>query len=236
MPKSVAQMKRCLMIADRSGRRFFTQEANLMPLLEFAKTFSMDLAIVNVADPEILELTDLPKMICDTKTRPVADVEVLEQILPTDESKLVHIPLERTRSELIRTYREVRLQIQAWFVKGCILDMKYLRENLEAHELSDTAIRNQFNKVKQEFIDAGWTITSPKKGSYVAAKPAKSTSDEWNANFAELLDMPTSPVTMTTIKPSLAPSSNYWGTTTTYPAVTWTGTNTYGTSGTIILN
>jgi hypothetical protein len=69
--------------------------------------------------------------------------------------------------------------------------MKFLKENLESHELSDAAIRNQFNKVKQELIDAGFKITSPKKGTYLAeapkpkAKPSeKKTTDD---SLVELL-------------------------------------------------
>jgi hypothetical protein len=170
MPKTVARNYQCLMI-EADDRRYFTHEEHMPQLLEFCKSFDMNMSVVKVEGAPILDITDLPKAVCDAKKTPKAEFNVVRKILPFDPA--ICIPLVRTRSQILETAKAVREKIHDKFAKGEAVSRDMLIEEFPDASITAATFMQHVRLARKELEEKGYQFERISPGCYRAITPAQ---------------------------------------------------------------
>lgn len=147
-----------LMIKLKNRRKFFTHHKNLPMLIEFAKIFHAEIALVEADSAEILELENLAQAICEpgqpiTKQR----VEVLQQLYPMS---------QRKRQTLLKNATLIKKYIRARLLDNKSVSLKELKKRYNKLELTDSCLCNHFAHVRKELEEQGHRIEKVGAGKY----------------------------------------------------------------------
>ena len=137
----MAEIVNCLMLRTADKREFFTSICNLAQLIEFAKTYSAELLVVEATNVKLQNLPELVRSIClCNKTKHVA-YKIVENKLFALEN-----PINTIRQELLDK-KEVSL---------VYLENKF-------NTLSKSTLNNYFSRAKKQLVSEGKIIKKLKK-------------------------------------------------------------------------
>lgn len=168
MPKTIARNYQCLLI-EADGRNFFTHEEHLPQLLEFCKSFEMSMSVVKVDGARILDISELPKAVCDSKETPKTEYSLIRKIIPFDPSLCV--PLVRSRNQILETAKAVREKIHERFSKGEAVSKNMLEEEFPEATITSATFMQHVRNARKELEAQGYQFERIAPGCYRSITP-----------------------------------------------------------------
>lgn len=168
---------KCLLLTTNDRRQFFTRPEYLPQLVEFSNTFDVQMSIVQVESPRLLELNCLAPAICEHAPQAPINVEIVEQIRPDNiqlyvESAQIEIatPAVPARPKREKKPKDViRADIRKTFARGDIVDVKQLSKKYQRYRFKLCTFSNHVKKVRDQLALEGQATCKVAKGQYQIA-------------------------------------------------------------------
>ena len=149
-----------LLIETKDKKKFLTHEKNFLQLIEFAKTFSATLFMVESNDLPI-ELENIVTSICNS------DYKSPEYIYEILETKIENRPIiENNRKNLIKNANQIKSYIEKQFKNRNIVSLEELKKKFKKYNLSDAAFSNHVKNVKNKIENQGFQVKKLGSGKY----------------------------------------------------------------------
>lgn len=158
--------KNLILIRTRDKRKLFTSKKNLPSLIEYAKTFRVEIAEAE-AEVEPLELDQLAQALCDANVTQDVDVEIVNEIYPKNVVKD-----SKPRNVILKEAAVVRGWIEQQFRAKKVVSLKTLREQFDGMDLSDSTLCNHMTAVRKKMKAEGQIITKTDNGGYCVVPDA----------------------------------------------------------------
>lgn len=155
MPKS-----NILMVKTKDKRKLFTFQKNLPMLVEFAKMFNAELAIVHSETAEVLDLNKLVPALCDSTYNADHKFEVVQPVLPKE---------NRQREALLMNASQIREYIKKKLLSGKSVSLKDLKTKFGKMGLTDSCLSNHFSQIRKDLEAAGQPLLKTGAGKYILA-------------------------------------------------------------------
>lgn len=152
-------VKRCLLISTKGeNKKFLTYEKNLSALIEFAKTFSVE---IYLAKPEsgqkIMELKALTAAICDPLYQAELHCVKLERIFPRT---------NKNRKSILADANKIRSYITSQFLAGKLVSLKDLKERFKKQKVTDACLCSHLTSVRKSLSQNGHEFRKVSAGTY----------------------------------------------------------------------
>ena len=149
-------MKECLMIETKDHNRFFTHEKNLSQLIEFSKTFKVEISKVQIpSETEVLELEELAPALCEKKSQ-ITEYKILE----------VKLQSNKIRDKMLSKSTKIRQYIKRELLNGKIVSLKYLNKKYKKYQLTNACLCNHFKLIRKEMELEGHASIKVGGGKY----------------------------------------------------------------------
>lgn len=153
-------MKKRLMVQLKGGRTFFTHQANLPMLIEFAKTFNAQIFTVETDSKEILELSSLATAFCD-QNYDVKDIfRSPKRVYPAGDDTL------SKWSKRIINANQIQEYIRKQMLDGLTVSLKQLKQHFADLKVTDACLSNHFSRVRKILNKEGFTVEKLGAGMY----------------------------------------------------------------------
>jgi hypothetical protein len=149
---------RCLLIQVKGGNSFLTPEKNLTSLIEFAKTFKVEIYLADpAADATILQLKALTAAICDPSYQSSVKCEKLERIFPTSKKNRKNVLIEANK---IKSFITTKL------LTGKPVSLKELKKKYHDQKLTDACLCHHLTMVRKSLMAEGCEFEKVAAGTY----------------------------------------------------------------------
>src|SRR5574343_935644 len=136
---------KCLLLKTKENKLFLTYEKNLLSIIEFIKTFDIELQIVATENKKlILELKDLIKALCNPlhKCHPIYN-------------KIKTIYPKRKRENIIKTATEIKEFIKNKFLTEGSISLKSLKNKFSKYNLTDACLCHHLTTIRKSMSKEG---------------------------------------------------------------------------------
>jgi len=131
----------CLLLRTKDKRCFVTSEKHLDTLTEFAKTFKIEVFLVELKEKtKILGLKTLASAVCDQNQNYDVQHTKLKKLFPAN---------KRSRKEILEEAARIQRFIQKRFTSGKQLSLKELKEKYKNCNLTDACLCQHMAKVRK---------------------------------------------------------------------------------------
>jgi hypothetical protein len=143
-------------------RTFLTHEKNLNSLIEFAKTFSAEIHLIESETQKVLELKALANAICNQEysVKPKAYQEV-KKIFPIR---------KRDRETILKNAKKIQRFIHRRLTNGKPISLKELKQKYQYLGVTDACLCSHLSVARKYVSDKGYQIRKLGAGTYVAEK------------------------------------------------------------------
>jgi hypothetical protein len=146
------------LIKTKDGRRLLTHEKNLPSLIEFAKTFKVEIYLVEPEENQtILELKPLTSAICSSDNSDPPKYRKIERVFPKS---------KRTRKTILADAQKIDRYIQKRLTTGKPVSLKELKKKYKEHKLTDACLCNHLTVVRKLLSAQGHTFRKIAAGTY----------------------------------------------------------------------
>ena len=144
-------------------RLFLTHEKNLNSLIEFAKTFSAEIHLVEAESQKVLELKTLADAICnqDYECQVKSEFKTLRKIFPKT---------QRNRDTILSNAKKIRKFVHRRLTSGKPISLKELKEKYKNYKVTDACLCSHLTSVRKYLAEEGYQIRKIGAGTYVANK------------------------------------------------------------------
>jgi hypothetical protein len=150
------------MIEAKGGRRFFTHEENYPQLIEFSKTFDVEMSIVKLNRGKVMDLAELAPAICDPNYQnPQIEFEVLETKITKE---------RRDRPTILKNADAIRDYIIKQLMNGKVVTLGDLREKFSKHKLTTACFCNHLRRSLEMLQKMGFSPIKVGGGKYFVEK------------------------------------------------------------------
>ena len=149
----------CLLLRTKDKRCFLTNEKHLDTLTEFAKTFKVEVFIVELKEKtKILGLKTLATAICDQTQNYDVQHTKLEKLYPVNN--------KRSRKDILQEAGRIQKFILTRFTSGKKLSLKELKEKYKNCNLTDACLCQHMAKVRNNLSRKGHNFEKLGAGVY----------------------------------------------------------------------
>ena len=143
-------------------RTFLTHEKNLDSLIEFAKTFSAEIHLVESEKQKVLELKALANAICDQEynLKPKAYQEI-KKIFPKR---------KKDRETILKNAKKIQRFIHRRLTSGKAVSLKELKQKYQHLCVTDACLCSHLSVARRNVSKEGYRIRKIGAGTYVAEK------------------------------------------------------------------
>jgi hypothetical protein len=157
------------LIKTKDEREFLTHEKNFVQLIEFSKTFGVEISVVKLREPaEIFDLEQLVPAFCTTPNKKHKvkkyNYEVLEVKIPV--VKYIKKNKISNREYILETAKQIRAYIIKEFLSEKVVTLHGIAKRFNKYGLSLSAICNHIRRVKKELDKEGCEIKKIGPGKY----------------------------------------------------------------------
>src|SRR5581483_7360007 len=159
-PKIEPTKAQCLRLKTPDEKVFFTQENNFPQLVEFAKTYDVEISVVNPSEPVIIqELEDLATAICEQLNyKDPPNCEIIEIKIPSTSNTIL------VSKQKVEKTKEIYDQIKQEFLSGEVVTLQGLFTKFGCQGLTKATICNYVRKIQRELTTEGYSFTKPGRG------------------------------------------------------------------------
>jgi hypothetical protein len=155
-------MEKRILVKTKDNRKFITYEKNLPSLIEFAKTFSAEINMVEVkAETKGLDLKALTAAICNPKYNSDPEYNQIKRIFPNS---------KKQRKLILTEAKVIRQFIKKKFLSGKDVSLKDLKEKYKNQKLTDACLCNHMATVRKELAKEGYKFRKTGAGKYCLTK------------------------------------------------------------------
>lgn len=151
---------RCIMLKTKDGRKFLTSEKNLESLVEFAKTFSAELYVVE-SDKKPMELKSLASAICDQDFKSQSETKIVRRLYPKSISR---------RRQMIDNAQTIRNHILEKMENGEAISLQGLKVRFSHLGVTDACLSNHLSWTRKKLEQDGYRVEKIGAGKYTADK------------------------------------------------------------------
>jgi|LakMenE01Jun11ns_1017448.scaffolds.fasta_scaffold9897411_1 hypothetical protein len=154
--------EKCILIKTKDNRKFFTQESNLISILEYVKTFKAEVELVEVEKgTKILELKGLTVALCDPNFKSDLQYEKIKDLYPSK---------KKERQSMLVEAKTIRDFIRTDFVSGRTVSLKEVKAKYHKHNLTDACLCNHITVVRRQLMKEGFEFQKIGAGEYRIAQ------------------------------------------------------------------
>ena len=148
----------CLLLRTKDKRCFLTNEKHLDTLTEFAKTFRVEVFLVELREKaKILGLKRLASAVCDQNQNYDVQHTKLKRLLPAK---------SRSRQKILEDAAKIQRFVQRRFLSGKNLSLKELKDKYKNCNLTDACLCQHMARVRQTLARKGHRFEKVRAGTY----------------------------------------------------------------------
>lgn len=150
-------METCLLVKTQDKRKFLVNEKNFQSLMEYAKTFNVEIYNVEVMEGKIIsQLKSLAMAICNPEYNPQIKVHLVEKVYP----------VSRPRQEILKVAKKIHSFIYTTLKNGLPVSLKTLKKKYKNHDVTDACLCNHLSTARKKLINEGHHIIKIGQGTY----------------------------------------------------------------------
>lgn len=148
----------CLLLKTKDDRCFVTNENHLNTLTEFAKTFKVEMFLVELKQKtKILSLKALASAICDQSQNYDVQYTKIKRLFPA---------IKKSRKEILQESERIQKFILNKFTNGKTLSLKELKEKYKNCNLTDACLCQHMARVRKSLSRKGYDFEKLGAGVY----------------------------------------------------------------------
>lgn len=146
-----------LLLKVKGGRKFLTHEKCLPSLIEFAKTFSVEIWRVEAEGQKVFELKALAQAICNQDYSQNPKYTNAKKIFPK---------LKRDRDHILKNAAKIRKFVEQRLLSGKPVSLKQLKEKYKDWDVTDACLCSHLSSIRRMLISQGYEINKLGAGTY----------------------------------------------------------------------
>jgi len=157
--------KKCMMIEDCDGYKYFTFVKNYRQLIEFANKLNAEISMVTIAAdviPPLLNLVDLAKALTNQDYK----VDVPYTVIETKIKKRLRSKIKTVTSEKTRKAETIRNHIRELFLCQKHVSATDVAYHFKTYDFLLATYKNHILAVRKELSEKGYNVAKTAKGQY----------------------------------------------------------------------
>lgn len=148
----------CLLLETKDNRTFFVNETHIKTLMEFCKTFKIEIYLVQPLEKiKILGLQKLASEFCDQRVSYEFEYKKIKKLFPEK---------RKSRKEILEESSKIQEFVQNQFLNGKSLSLKELKDKYEKWNLTDACLCQHMARVRKKLTKKGHEFEKIGAGVY----------------------------------------------------------------------
>jgi hypothetical protein len=154
--------KRCLLLRTSDNKGIFTYEKYHHTLLEFAKSFNIEILTVEANYPNLLHPKEIAKAFCNQ-----SEEEFETCSYRVIGSSITHSKTHtNSRDKMLKKVADIRSYIESQFLEGNMVRIKELHHKFQKHNIAVSTLYRHLTYVKERLKKQSKTIVKVSAGCY----------------------------------------------------------------------
>jgi len=154
-------MRKCLLIKTEDKRNFLLWKRDLKKILEFAKTFQVNIFEVELKEKcDILDAKKLVSEFCNPNYKNDVHVNIIDKIYPKP---------KKDRKEILGDAKKIQKFVRDQLLRGNPVSLKILKEKYKNCNVTDACLCNHLSNVRKSLVSEGKNVEKVGAGKYIVA-------------------------------------------------------------------